>query len=202
MRVGLGPLRRQFEQLSYWWFVKRSGLPLYPASATDCLSRELAFVDIFRQQQVASSWLKGPFFPIGGAANTALLSMLARGLDECDFQTVLEFGAGQSTRVLAAWARTTGRQVFTVEEDAGWADQLRRTAGGPSHQVLHIPLTRLPTGELWYDPGLLKAKLGGCRADLILVDGPIGTRRRSRAGLLTEFHNLHRPEWAISFGTT
>lgn len=100
-------------------------------------------------------------------------------------EVILEFGSGVSTLALATFAQelhgTGAVRVFSIDQDQEF---LHRTqvalddAGlGDLVRLQHVPVIRrqvlgheVPSYDL--TSGLLDRFLGGCRPDLVLVDGP------------------------------
>jgi predicted O-methyltransferase YrrM len=148
--------------------------------ATSLHAKELVYQQLF-------AWLcerngvEKRFHPVRSAANHSLLWLVGRIVEENEPKRILELGAGQTTRLLGALARARGLQLVTLEHDAAWAAEVRRDA---AHDVRLVPLvpSRLAGAEVkGYDPASLGADE---RFDLVVVDGPHGTRRMSRGGCL------------------
>jgi hypothetical protein len=197
LAVALAPLKPWVRRFRYDLMVKRSGLPFYRIPPPDKVAMELAYVDLFRRQCETHQWLHFPVYPVGGAANHAFLSILVRALTECNFGTVLEFGAGQTTRILSEWSKVSGAKIFTVENDAGWVNECRKTATSPTHQLVHAPLRLSDSGHLWYDYDVVRVQCSQRAAELIIVDGPVGAEQWSRAGFIERFEALHASEWVV-----
>jgi predicted O-methyltransferase YrrM len=140
---------------------------------------ELFYQQLFDAAVARSGLAVPPLYPVGNAANAGLLYVIFRLLEEFRGLDVLELGAGQSTLLLDALARA-GRlgSLLTLEHDPAWAARLGAKV---AHEVRHAPL-RSATVEGFaadqYDADLHR------RFDLVLVDGPVGTARRSRWGAL------------------
>lgn len=139
------------------------------------------------------------FFVDGAAASPTLHLVLAKVLNLCRPQTVLELGSGQTTKVLAQYARSRPDvRILTIEEDTDWHSRLSATLNAPdNHQYCASPLNpievALPNNRgvastSWYSRG--EALLAGRQFELILVDGPTNSRRGdefvrySRSGLI------------------
>jgi hypothetical protein len=196
-RMLAGPVKSRWEAFRYTLGVKRSGLPLYLTNDTERICAEVAFVDAFRQLQARYPWLGHPVFPLGGAANHALLVVLSRILIEQNPATVIEFGAGQTTHILSKWSEVSGARVITVEQDAHWVGEVRRHVKSASHEIVQAPLRKSRYGDLWYDMDVLRDALIGAQADLMVVDGPTGSAEWSRAGFIDCFGEIHQPDWMI-----
>jgi hypothetical protein len=190
------PLRQGWQNLRYQMLAKTNRLPLYQLSISETIGRQIAFADIYEQQQKTFSWIPRPHYFIGGSADPAFLSILIRALTENKFNCIIEFGAGQTSRVLSAWSAETGGKVFTIDHDPDWVEKSRHSVLSKLHRIVHAPLQAGPLGQ-WYDLASFTEQFPETRADLIIVDGPVGTRRWSRAGIIAEFPMLSRPECVV-----
>jgi hypothetical protein len=197
LTVALAPFKEWQRRLHYDLLVKRTGLPIYRITPGEKLGYELASVDLLRRLCESHAWLQFPMFPVGGAANHAFLAILVRALSECDFDSVLEFGAGQTTRVLSEWSKVSGAKVCTIESDAGWITECRKIVSSPHHQLVHAPLCESNDGHQWYDFEVVRAHHRSGAASLIIVDGPVGIKRWSRAGFIQRFDELRGENWVV-----
>ena len=95
---------------------------------------------------------------------------------------VLECGSGLSTVICAAMSRR-GPEVWTFEHHPAWRRKVSRAVRKIRGANVHLPRTPLRMyGEFdWYDATLrdLPAQFG-----VVVCDGPPGTTRGGRAGLL------------------
>jgi predicted O-methyltransferase YrrM len=95
---------------------------------------------------------------------------------------ILECGSGLTTLVLACMARKHGVPVWTLEHDPWWAARIERELQrfGLKANVILAPL--IDYGDFdWYDvsgPELPRA------FDVVVCDGPPGTNRGGRFGLV------------------
>ncbi len=127
--------------------------------------------------------LEDDYFPVGGAANYSLLYLIQRIAMTFRPKRVLDVGCGQTTRL---WDRLHGKglvgDIVTLENDAGWAEHI---GSGVEHAILVSGLAPavIAGGVVeTYDWGMARAR---GPFDVIGVDGPLGTPRRSRAGVLS-----------------
>ena len=181
----------------YHAIVKKHRLPLWDATPLERLANEIAYADILRQMTASYGWLPSPLYTVGGAASHGLVYALARALEEYRFSHILELGVGQSTAVLSAYAQTHGATVLSLEENADWAAKLRERHGSASHQIIHAPLVPGARGASWYDPASWREHVPAGGFDLILVDGPVGTKTLSRSGVVAHFKGIRAAEWAV-----
>lgn len=143
----------------------------------DLFLRELALLDE-----------EDRFFPTGGAANYGLLYLILRIGREFRPTCVLDVGAGQ-TSLLWAMLRRKGfvGDVVTLEHDAAWGAAIGAQV---PHDVVVTPLRSRAIGGktvMTYDWDAARA---GRRFDVVVCDGPVGTLRHSRRGILTMLDDL------------
>lgn len=126
-------------------------------------------------------------------------------------RVVLECGGGASTFYLARALQQNGQgRIITVESDAEWADYLRRALVSTGLEavvrVIHAPLRawsepspppddtsrgdNFTTPDLWYDVNPVLAALDDEAIDILLVDGPPGSKRLNRYPAVPAFHDL------------
>jgi predicted O-methyltransferase YrrM len=107
----------------------------------------------------------------------ANLHAILCALDRLKPKTIVEFGSGMSTIMVAAWLREQKQgQLISFDHDAEWANQTRQLLGQheltPFGEVIATCLhsTSGTGGEPWYDT---KDKLNGIgEIDVVIVDGP------------------------------
>lgn len=143
---------------------------------------ESIYRDLFRRE-LAKLGETDDFFPIGGAANYSLLYLILRIGREMRPRSVLDIGAGQST-LLWSMLKAHGfvGSIVTLESDADWG---ARIGAQVAHEVRVTPLaTRQVAGRAvrTYDWDRVR---DGAPFDVIVCDGPNGTPRHSRSGILT-----------------
>lgn len=122
-----------------------------------------------------------PFYPVRGAANSSYLYLLLRLLTELPIDRVLELGAGESTVLLDRLARRRSFQRMTLEDHAGWAERVGARVEAPPRLAPLVPVNVAGHTAPGYDPAVLA---GEGPFQLLLVDGPRGSKRRSRWGCL------------------
>lgn len=122
-----------------------------------------------------------PLYPVRGAANSSYLYLLLRLVTELPVDRVLELGAGESTVLLDRLARHRPFQRVTLEDHAGWRDRVAARVTEAPRLAPLVPCSAAGHSAPGYDPQTLA---GEAPFQLLLVDGPRGTRRRSRWGCL------------------
>ena len=135
------------------------------------------------------------FFPTGGAANYSLLYLILRIGKEFRPTSVLDIGAGQSS-IMWAILKKHGLvgDVLTLEDNAEWG---ARIGAQVDHEVMVTPLrtARIDGRDVMtYDWAAARADR---RFDVIACDGPRGTPRHSRGGVLTMLDGDLGPDFAL-----
>jgi len=185
----------------YFWLARQRGIDYYSEPELDRLYRDVCAIDLLQRVQVAYPWIPTSLFPGGGAADHKFLYVLGRALGEFRFRSILECGAGETTRLLDAFARHSGHRVTTLEHDGDWVQRVLGTRGlADTHSMLHCPLVtyedNLVGRYVWYDTTRLASQLAE-RFDLFVIDGPAGTRRFSRFGITRVFPTRAAAEWLL-----
>lgn len=187
------------EKWQYHSLVKANSLPIYDETELDRIRKDVVSIDLLHRIQAQFEWSQIPLFPIAGAADHKLLYILIRALGEYQVERVVEFGVGQSTHVLNAYARSTGKSVVSIEQDERWAGDVVKDPA-TCHVVVHCPLVRYENdvwGQYWwYDESILRRHFD-VGFDLVLIDGPIGTNRYSRVGIVDHIDRLLKNDWLL-----
>ncbi len=139
--------------------------------------------------------LENRYYPTGVAANFSLMYILLRCMTELPVQRVVELGCGQSTLLFDALRQLRPFEITTLEHDREWA---RRIQCQVKHEIICAGLVeRVVLGRrtLVYDTDAgLDASL-----DLLLVDGPQGSSRRSRWAALQWIENRLGDDFLVVF---
>ncbi|WP_170132112.1 class I SAM-dependent methyltransferase [Arenicella xantha] len=99
---------------------------------------------------------------------------------------ILECGSGITTLVMAAVTQSSSIQLLALEHVSQWAERLDsvlRDFGFTNCKVLHVPLTNYQKFD-WYD----KRKFDNGSYSLVVCDGPPGSTKGGRYGLLPIMH--------------
>jgi hypothetical protein len=157
------------------------------------------------------------FFVDGAAASPSLQLILVKILSMCSPRNALELGSGQTTRVLAHYARSEPTvRVLTIEENSDWHHRLSMSLNAPDnhlyvHRALEAKDVRLPNNRgivatSWYSGA--DHLLAGQQFDLILMDGPTNYRRGdefvrySRSGIIPYLPSILAESFAIIIDDT
>lgn len=132
----------------------------------------------FNNTIVDSEWFKyRSISPGGGAVDYAFLYTLFRVLNMIKPNNILEFGLGQSSKVIHQYANfNNGKSAITVEHDKDWIDCFVNSKEG-DYQVR----TKQLDLEYVIYKGIKTLSYHNChktfeghKFDLVLVDGPFG----------------------------
>lgn len=141
-----------------------------------------------------SEWLKfKSFFPGGWAVEYTFLLVLFRILNHHKFSSLLEFGLGQTSRMVHQYASFFNVSAITVEHDTDWFEFTKKD----THNAYPINTKILPLEMADYKgyttrsyQGILKT-FTNQKFDFILVDGPFGSEHYSRSQIIQlAEHNL------------
>ena len=154
-------------------------------------SEEADWAEIFNNTISDSSWLKHKAFAPGRwAVGYPLLYAMYRVLDEYRPQSILELGLGQSTRMMAQYAKANPDVSHTVvEHDGEWIRLFQEQFALPENsRILQLELT----SEEYKEAKSVRTYSGfeenfrGQKFDFILIDAPFGgdMKEYSRIDLL------------------
>lgn len=141
---------------------------------------ESVYQSIF-QRDLERYGIEDDFYPIGSAANYSLLYLVLRICKEIKPRSVLDIGAGQTSMLWSRLAGSGAPKVLTVEHDPEWSRVVQTRIEQP---ILLSPLREARAGEhrvLTYDWDEIRAH---GPFDVIVCDGPHGTTRWSRLGVI------------------
>lgn len=145
------------------------------------------------ETSVAELGIRRKFYPVGAAANYSLLYLIVRCVAECEIRTVAEFGAGQSTLLLAALGRLRPElRVVSYEADPAWADRIRGEADCDIRVCPLMEYGGAGNGTLFYQLPPERE-----RSDLVIVDGPVGASSAGRTGCLAVVPDLVGPDSVV-----
>lgn len=141
-----------------------------------------------------AKWLKyKSFYPGKWAVEYTFLLVLFRILEHHNFSNILEFGLGQTSRMIHQYADYYKTSAVTIEHDEDWVDFTRRD----THNAYPINVKMFPLEMIDYKGFNVRTYQGidvffkNQKFDLILVDGPFGSEHYSRSQIIhLAKHNL------------
>ena len=139
-------------------------------------SQEIIYRELFLRD-LREMGIDDEFYPVRGAANHGLLYLLARVFREFEIESVLEFGAGQSTILFDLMRKTLSPdiRICTIEHEEPWAEMIGKRV---DHEIVCAPLAG--TGTSWGSGFYDASKVPQERFNLLLVDGPQSFAGRDR----------------------
>jgi len=146
-------------------------------------------------RELARLGIDRPFYPVRSAATYSYLYLLIRICTELPVRSVLELGCGQSTLLLDELSRMKNLEITSLEHDEGWAKRI-------ATQCERVGLERRPLERrrlAGADAEVYDFDAADRRFDVLLVDGPRGTRRNSRRGALAFVESALAEDFIIIF---
>lgn len=133
----------------------------------------LMFQDVIKE----SAWLKYRDFAFGGyAIDYATAYTLFRVLNQMNPVSLLEFGLGQSSKLIHQYASYHHQFALTIEHSDEWVEFFLKDVG--QRYPLNIKHSELKTvmfkGFETFTYDGLELKLGDRKFDFVFVDGPYG----------------------------
>ena len=174
-------------------FLEKASFWLAPAASLQ--AKELLYQNIVHRDLDRLD-LNLPVYPVRSAATYSYLYLLLRAVQEIESLRILELGSGLSTVLLEQLRTRFGFQLTSLEHDEHWVD-LIRSQGVDS--IVHADLVEreiLGYTSRAYDSRVLDA---GQRFNVLLVDGPRRSRRRSRWTALEYIENWLEEDFMIIF---
>ncbi|SEW18912.1 hypothetical protein SAMN05428988_2916 [Chitinophaga sp. YR573] len=148
------------------------------------LNREILKAQVFTSTIENSRWLKNKSFSPGGwAVDYGVLYTLYRILNDVKPKNVLEFGLGQSSKMIHQYSSYfTDSTAETFEHDEEWIQFFKDGLAGD--YTTNVSVCELEKKELnGFETLIYKnitSHVGNKKYNLILVDGPYGSPRYSR----------------------
>ncbi|RYY18605.1 MAG: hypothetical protein EOO04_23655 [Chitinophagaceae bacterium] len=156
------------------------------AQGNEILSQqaELEWANIFQDTIKDKPWLTSlSLSPGRWAANYSLLYILTRVLNDYQPKTVIEFGLGESSKLVDSFFSNSirGGKHIVIEHDKNWTHhfQTRYPFQGPG-QIIELELIQTSVKGFPVNSYKNVREVIGTTADLYLIDGPFGSPRFSR----------------------
>lgn len=165
------------------------------------IQNEILKSQIFNNTITDSEWLKYKSFSPGGwAVDYGFLYTLYRVLNDMKPKNILEFGLGQSSKMIHQYVDYyEGTKAVTCEHDQDWIKYFNRH----KNETYDINIKLVETEEINYnDKSTLSYKnietlFGDEKFDLILVDAPFGSEHYSRSQILKLISNNLSPSFCV-----
>jgi hypothetical protein len=151
-------------------------------------------------------WDDFTFYPDGFAANSTLLYLLFKIYQLVEPKKILELGSGQSTLFTNRYLEENSEVQADVLEDQKEWYEIFKDKINQNERLRYIlaPLTSIKVGKKefqWYGTDIFINE--NRKYDLIIIDGPAGTKRNSRIGLLKYLPKiLNKEDFILLFDDT
>lgn len=151
-------------------------------------NHELLKATIFNNSIIDSKWLRDKSFSPGGwAVDYAFLYTLYRVLNAMHPRSIVEFGLGQSSKLIHQYAGFYNDvEAVTCEHDPEWIQFFQKSTD--ADYVFNIKLLELADVIYREETTLSYKDVGKAfeegKFDLIVVDAPFGSKRYSRSQVL------------------
>jgi len=151
------------------------------------LLNEIYYANIFQSTIEQSEWLKNKSFSPGRwAVDYGFLYSLYRVLNATKPSKIVEFGLGQTSRMISQFCDFSNTKYFVFEHDQSWIDffSLSYNFGNSCElcfsQIVKTKYKGFETFRYSDDIG----KRTGKNVELVILDGPLGASRYSRIQVL------------------
>jgi predicted O-methyltransferase YrrM len=159
--------------------------------------KELLYQHLFYQAAAANGLVLPALYPVQSAANYSLLYAILRAVSELPVRSILDVGAGQSTLLLNELSRCNPHlSIDTLETNPTWAARIQSKV---RHRVHCVELARRRVRDRETTAYADLSVLGDQRYDLVVVDGPPGSKRYSRWGALEVLERSLGDDYLVIF---
>ena len=150
------------------------------------LAKESQYLQSLHYNLRIVGWDDFPIFPDGFAGNASLLYFIFKFLYREKPKSVLEIGSGQSSLLTSRYIKSNSEANVTIlEENEDWYKRVdSMISNGDNVRLIHSPLESVKVKrrkKMWYSTKIFDTE--DAKYDLIIIDGPVGTYRLSRAGI-------------------
>ncbi|HUT82342.1 MAG TPA: hypothetical protein VMZ29_14165 [Candidatus Bathyarchaeia archaeon] len=186
--------------------VKKNRIRIHPSSIFKNLSifalygrivKETQYLISLHYNMKAIGWDDFPFFPDGFAGNPSFLYLIFKILFQEKPQKILELGSGQSTLFTTRYIKENeDAELLILEDYKEWHDRFKtQIFMNERVRYIHSPLQEIKIKNRrleWYSADFLSNQ--DVKYNLIIIDGPRGTYRYSRVGIVNHLPKIIDPE--------
>lgn len=151
------------------------------------LQRENLLAQRFNDSIQDSEWLKyRSFSPGGWAVDYGFLYVLFKSLNYMKPSKVIEFGLGQSSKMIHQYASYYQTDTITIEHDQEWVEFFQKDKQGDypvNIRLMDLEMIGYKEAETRTYAGIDDC-CAGEKYDLIVVDGPFGSDHYSRSQVI------------------
>jgi len=142
---------------------------------------------MFSQSIQDSLWLKYKSFALGDfgwAMDSLALHNLFRILNDVKPKNILEFGLGQSSKMVHQYAEYHKANALTIEHDKDWIAYITASASQINFNIRQMDLDTIKINDVETISYKQVEQIGSEEIELMIVDGPPGQKRYSRSQIL------------------
>lgn len=164
-------------------------------------TREILWANIFNNTITGSSWLKNQAFSPGRwAVGYPALYLLYRIYNEIHPRSILEFGLGETSKLLCQYSQAFDCDYTIVEHDEKWVAFFTGRNAVEPDRIFRANISRVAYKHARpYVYEGLSERIKGKKFDFIVIDGPFGTAKYSRTDILDIVKNDQLDEKFIIF---
>ena len=168
------------------------------------IGQEIIWGMNFNNAIAESKWcLKRDFAPVGMAVGYYYLYILYRALDSGRFNSFLDVGMGQTSKMFSQYLQfNRDTNLVIVESDPGWIEFFKHNIDMEKAEILgldcEIEKTELGSVRIYKD---FEQTLKDRKFDIISIDGPFGGDMRdwSRIDILSILPDCLKESWMILY---
>ncbi|NHJ05317.1 MAG: hypothetical protein EAX90_10865 [Candidatus Heimdallarchaeota archaeon] len=167
---------------------------------------EIKYLRKFRKLLKQLNWEDLVIKTGGYAANGSFIYLLLKILNEKHPDKILELGSGETTKLIYRYiSENENTEALVLEDNSEWYKKLIGNFKSKRFNYTQSLLKELTVAERickWYSYDFSNEK-NNSKYNLILIDGPLGTLRYSRLGIIKFLPNiLDRNNFIIIFDDT
>ncbi len=156
------------------------------------LERENLFANRFNGSVQDCCWLKFKSFSPGfWAVDYSFLFVLYKILNYTQPSEIIEFGLGQSSKMIHQYSTYFKKNAVTIEHDENWVEFFNKEKQGDYNVHIHM-LDAIITdykGHQTRSYAGIDEYCSGKKYDFLVVDGPLGSDHYSRSQLISLARN-------------
>ena len=171
------------------------------------LEMENIWACVFNNTITDSSFLVYKSFSPGRwAASYSFLYLLYRVLTDFQPKNIIEFGLGQTSKITIQYVKKYSANLFIIEHDSAWVKAFEKSVPNDFDVNKYVDYLDLKTNVIeelpHYEYDKIDEYLDSKEHpfDLIIIDGPFGSKHQSRNQILNIIdHNLLDQSFVILF---
>lgn len=149
--------------------------------------KEFIYQSKFRKLLKRKNWDSLKIKPGGFAANYSLLYFLTKLLEDKKPNKTLELGSGETTKLLFRYVKENiASDTIVLEDNIEWYNDIKENFIAERFSYLCKPLKEVEVNDRicnWFSYDFSNLNQQEKKFNLVLIDGPRGTRRFSRLGI-------------------